>query len=99
MNEKALEAAMDVGGFGPAFEDSVKAAIAAYLAHAEQDVDLVGVKVKPLTYNEVEQIIVQTECLELSDRGDAIWTRRMACALADTFNARLSAITTAEDKP
>jgi hypothetical protein len=34
-----------------------------------------------LTVDEVEQIILSTEPAELSDRGDRIWTRRMAVAL------------------
>ncbi|TPM37017.1 hypothetical protein [Mesorhizobium sp. B2-3-2] len=45
-----------------------------------------------VTVNEVEKIILDTEPPDLSDRGDKIWTRRMACLLADLFNARLSAL-------
>jgi hypothetical protein len=43
-----------------------------------------------LIVDEVEKIIQDTEPPQLSDRGDKIWTRRMAVALADLFNARLA---------
>lgn len=48
--------------------------------------------VEALTYDEVEAIILKTETPDLSDRGDKIWTRRMAVALANLFNARLAAL-------
>lgn len=50
--------------------------------------------VGPLTYDEVEEIILRTEPPGMSDRDDQIWTRRMAVALADLFNKRLAALTT-----
>jgi triphosphoribosyl-dephospho-CoA synthetase len=37
----------------------------------------------PLTANEIEKIILNTEVAEMSERGDRIWTRRMAEALRD----------------
>lgn len=46
--------------------------------------------VDTITYDEAEQIILATEPAAMSDKGDKIWTRRMAVALADVFNARLS---------
>lgn len=46
--------------------------------------------VGPITYDEVEEIILSTEPPGLSDRDDQIWTRRMAVALADLFNSRLN---------
>lgn len=45
--------------------------------------------VKALTYDDVEEIIEKTEPPYLSDKGDRIWTRRMAVALADIFNSRI----------
>jgi hypothetical protein len=61
-------------------------------AEAALAAEVVKPRVKPLTYDEVEKVIKATECAELSDRGDQIWTRRQAVALADLFNARLSAL-------
>jgi len=46
--------------------------------------------VQSLSYDEVEQVILQTEPPGMSDRDDQIWTRRMAVALADLFNERLA---------
>ena len=43
-----------------------------------------------ITVDELEQIILQTEVPELSDTGDRIWTRRMAVAMAQLFEERLS---------
>lgn len=50
-----------------------------------------GVRVKGLSVDDVERIILETEPSQLSDRSDKIWTRRMATALA----ARLSALSDA----
>lgn len=44
-----------------------------------------------LTVDDVERIILETEPSQLSDRGDQVWTRRMATALAARFSA-LSAL-------
>ena len=42
-----------------------------------------------ISTDEVEKIILETEPPMLSDRGDKIWTRRMATGLSDLFNRRL----------
>lgn len=43
--------------------------------------------VEALTVDSIEQIILNTEPAELSDRGDRIWTRRMAVALHAALTA------------
>ena len=48
-----------------------------------------AVYAQPLTVDEVETIILSTEPPVLSDRGDKIWTRRMATGLSILFNHRL----------
>jgi hypothetical protein len=57
------------------------------------------VEAQALTYDEVEQIIKATEPASMSDRGDRIWTRRMAVSLADKFNARLTALSALPEAP
>lgn len=45
-----------------------------------------------LTVDEVEEIILKTEPATMSDKGDKIWTRRMAVALSEVFNDRIRAL-------
>jgi hypothetical protein len=49
-------------------------------------------EIEELTVDEVEEIVLKTEPTTLSDRGDKIWTRRMAVALFEALNDRLRAL-------
>ena len=47
-----------------------------------------------ITTDELEKIILETEPPTLSDKGDEIWTRRMAFGMANLFNTRIAALET-----
>lgn len=69
---------------GPALDSTIAAVGEAMLGVRKK-------AAKTMTVDDVERIILDTEPRQLSDRGDKIWTRRMAVALAERFNSMLSA--------
>jgi hypothetical protein len=87
LDEKALAAACDAYN---AFElgsdvDHVRKIVDAFLASLPE-APAVPV-VKALSVDEIETIILATEPSEMSDRGDQIWTRRMAVGLSKALAA------------